>query len=375
MQRPSSTTSIPKSSGSSRGSSSSKTSKESKGRNRSRVSESQLSGSPFSSSSGRELCGYTHRVCLQNRLEGYNYCIRHILVEKSAPFKQCSYIHPISNKRCPNAARKTERKHSDSTFCPWHIKKLCLKRKQSEKHHRGRDGRRSLGQLMRDLEHYCGEDHEKRRRNVDWVKQEDETSTATDELRMKIGEAAIALNESDTEDEWNNPLVEETLNPDVIDSDSESIDSDQEDPLKHAGVFTAEEVSLILSEKMHRLQSLYIEQFKFLKFLLKEKYRKYNISSIHEMESLGSLIESASAEDQAKYRALRRYHKYRGKEALLKKEAKEKRRALTDGPNYVPPVFPTCIYVIGSDQQPCNARSLPMSNYCSKRKMTIKLMS
>lgn len=365
MQRSPSATTPPKSSGATRALSSSKTVKDTKSRNRTRVSESQLAASPFSSSSGRELCGYTHRVCLQNRLEGFNYCIRHILGEKNAPFKQCSYVHPVSNKRCPNAARKTERKHSDSTFCPWHIKKLCLKRKLNDKHHRPRDAQKSVPQLMKDLEHYCAEDHDKKRRNVDWVKQEDDTSTATDELRSKISEAAAALNESDSEDDVNNPLIEETLNPDVIDSDSESIDSDQEDPLKHAGVFTAEEASLILSEKMHRLQSLYIDQFKFLKYSLQEKYRKYNLASVRELESLHAMLEAASPDDQAKYRALQRYHKYRGKEALLKKQAKEKRKALTDGPNYVPPLHPTCIYVIGD--KVCDSRSLPTSNYCSKR--------
>jgi len=78
----------------------------------------------------KQLCSYIHRICLQNKLDGFDYCIRHILVDKGAPFKQCSFIHPISSKRCPNAARKTERR--DSTLCPWHIKKLYLKYKQTQ---------------------------------------------------------------------------------------------------------------------------------------------------------------------------------------------------------------------------------------------------
>src|ERR1700761_6776548 len=80
---------------------------------------------PKNDSSQQQLCSYVHRICLQNRLDGFSYCIRHILEDRSAPFRQCSYIHPHSGKRCPNAARRTERR--DSTLCPWHLKKLYLK--------------------------------------------------------------------------------------------------------------------------------------------------------------------------------------------------------------------------------------------------------
>lgn len=73
------------------------------------------------------MCNYTHRICLRNKLEGSDYCIRHILHDKNAQFKQCSFVHPHSHKRCSNAARKTERKDS---YCVWHLKKIFIKRKQ-----------------------------------------------------------------------------------------------------------------------------------------------------------------------------------------------------------------------------------------------------
>lgn len=76
---------------------------------------------------GNNICNYTHRICLQNKLEGCDHCIRHILYDKNITFKQCSYVHPQSHKRCPNAARKTDRKDS---VCPWHLKKYFIKRKQ-----------------------------------------------------------------------------------------------------------------------------------------------------------------------------------------------------------------------------------------------------
>lgn len=305
------------------------------------------------------LCGYMHRVCLQNRLDGYDFCIRHILFDRNAPFKQCSYVHPQSNKRCPNAARRTERK--DSTLCPWHIKKLCLKRKQAERlSHRCRDTDRtkSAGRLLRDLEHYCPEEHDKRRRGQLWIKQEDDTTVATEELRQRIAEAAASLQDSDSEQQ---PSVEQALRSDAIDSDSDSSDGD--DPLRHAAVFAAEEVSSILSDKMHRLQNLYIEQFRHLKFLLRDKYRSYCIATLLDKDSL--LPDQLPEADQL--RALRKYHKYRGKEALLKAQAKQKRRALSDGRPAA--TFPVCIFEKDNDR--CTNRSLPATHYCTRRKLIL----
>lgn len=57
--------------------------------------------------------------------------------------------------------------------------------------------------------------------------------------------------------------------------------------LRHAGVYTAEEVALITREKLIRLQSLYIDQFKRLQHLLKEKKRRYLHNRKVEHETLG----------------------------------------------------------------------------------------
>ena len=56
---------------------------------------------------------------------------------------------------------------------------------------------------------------------------------------------------------------------------------------RHAGVYTAEEVALIMREKLIRLQSLYIDQFKRLQHLLKEKKRRYLHSRKGEHEAIG----------------------------------------------------------------------------------------
>lgn len=58
---------------------------------------------------------------------------------------------------------------------------------------------------------------------------------------------------------------------------------------RHAGVYTAEEVALIMREKLIRLQSLYIDQFKRLQHLLKEKKRRYLHNRKVEHDALGKL--------------------------------------------------------------------------------------
>lgn len=52
-------------------------------------------------------------------------------------------------------------------------------------------------------------------------------------------------------------------------------------------MYTAEEVALITREKLIRLQSLYIDQFKRLQHLLKEKKRRYLHNRKVEHETLG----------------------------------------------------------------------------------------
>lgn len=57
-------------------------------------------------------------------------------------------------------------------------------------------------------------------------------------------------------------------------SDAESTDSEDENPLNHAGVWTLEECVRICKEKMTRLRYLYSQQFKRLNYTLREERRK-----------------------------------------------------------------------------------------------------
>lgn len=58
----------------------------------------------------QSFCSYPHRACMRNKLEGFDYCIRHILEDRNAPYKQCSYVSSRTGHKCPEAALKTEKR-------------------------------------------------------------------------------------------------------------------------------------------------------------------------------------------------------------------------------------------------------------------------
>jgi hypothetical protein len=41
-------------------------------------------------------------ILISSRMEGYEYCIKHILEDPSAPFVQCEQISTKTNRRCTN---------------------------------------------------------------------------------------------------------------------------------------------------------------------------------------------------------------------------------------------------------------------------------
>ncbi|NXD30996.1 KANL2 protein, partial [Spelaeornis formosus] len=182
-------------------------------------------------------CAFTPRPCSQPRLDGQEFCIKHILEDRNAPFKQCSYVSAKNGKRCPNAAPKPEKKDGVPNP-PWRRAPACP-----------------------------------------WP------SWDVGQCPVTLG-AVVADEDSWSDCDQEPVTVEQTWRGDP-DSEADSIDSDQEDPLKHAGVYTAEEVALIMREKLIRLQSLYIDQFKRLQHLLKEKKRRFLHSRKAEHEAIG----------------------------------------------------------------------------------------
>lgn len=56
--------------------------------------------------------------CTLPRIEGYEYCLKHILQDSKAPYKQCPYTYTINGKRCTQPAPKYDPKKDVFTnFC------------------------------------------------------------------------------------------------------------------------------------------------------------------------------------------------------------------------------------------------------------------
>lgn len=286
-------------------------------------------------------CNYIHRDCMQPRIDGFEYCIRHILEDKNAPFKQCNFVNK-TGRRCSTAAPKLDKKEG---YCHHHLRKAALIRQKSNKKQKPKETPETLLESL--------DDYGRKIENKDKRKNESYTSR-------------LLEYESSSDSDSQHKLIDQAWQGD-IDSDPESIDSENEDPLKHAGVYTAEEVAQITRDKLIRLQSLYIEQFKRLQHVLKEKRRKY-LHSIHrEKGALANLNVTKSDPEQREYyeklTALKRYHKRFGKEALMHRQSKERRIAATEGANYKPPTYQKCILVKKGIR--CNKRTVPLSKYCT----------
>uniref|UniRef100_A0A8C6S8N6 KAT8 regulatory NSL complex subunit 2 n=1 Tax=Neogobius melanostomus TaxID=47308 RepID=A0A8C6S8N6_9GOBI len=287
-----------------------------------------------------QTCAFALRPCAQTRLEGQEFCIKHILEDKSAPYKQCSYVSSKNGKRCPNAAPKMERKDGVA-FCAEHARRNALAlRAQMRKACSGPSAEALVSQLS-------------------GIHRTDSHSLDG------RSESSRILEEDSVSEEEQAPLgLDQTWRGDP-DSEADSVDSDHEDPLKHAGVYTAEEVALITRDKLIRLQSLYIDQFKRLQHLLKEKKRRYLHHRKVEHETLGSSLLTGpeglsmkERENLKKLKALRRYRRRYGTEALLHRQLRERRQALTDGAPqpFVRAPREKCV----SCSNPC----LPMTRHC-----------
>lgn len=293
-------------------------------------------------------CNYSHRTCMHNRLDGYEFCVKHILEDKCAPFKQCSFISLKNGKRCINAAPKSDKRDG---YCAEHAKTTAVMRQKSS---RKRQPSESAETLLECIDHYKFNDVMRTRPKL-----------YSDSHCSKILEYA-----SSSDSDADTPVVDQAWRGDG-ESDAESIDSEQEDYLKYAGIYTAEEVALITRDKLIRLQSLYIDQFKRLQHIMKEKRRKYLHTYQIEKESLGSIKDyKINPETRTKYEKLKfikRYHRRYGKEALLHRQSKQRRIAVSEGANYRPPSYPKCVNMEGNSK--CAERALPLSKYCMKHIM------
>ena len=62
-------------------------------------------------------CSNASYQCSAMRVDGFKYCIQHILQDKAAPYTQCAYTFPLSSHRCPLAAPQLYRTNEATRKC------------------------------------------------------------------------------------------------------------------------------------------------------------------------------------------------------------------------------------------------------------------
>ncbi|XP_071516835.1 KAT8 regulatory NSL complex subunit 2 isoform X2 [Panulirus ornatus] len=299
-------------------------------------------------------CAYSTYNCTLTRLDGFEYCSRHILEDKGAPFRQCNYIFTSTGKRCLRPAPTSDRKEG---YCAEHSRQSLVLRQRAA---RRRQPRETPETLLSQLSHHQ-------------MDTQTAGQNAIPDPASVTGVASAALeyaSDTDSEEEITT-LPRDILPRREADSELDSADSDA-DPLEHAQVFTTEEITRIYLEKLQRLKSMYIGEYKRLSHILRESRRKYLQAIRLEKEGMVSIHAQPknTPEERAAYdqlRAMARYHKHLGTHALLYRQQLERRLQVTEGVNYKPAPSVGCVKCVYSEGSwRCGEKSIPLSKYCSK---------
>uniref|UniRef100_A0A0A9YZ64 KAT8 regulatory NSL complex subunit 2 n=1 Tax=Lygus hesperus TaxID=30085 RepID=A0A0A9YZ64_LYGHE len=312
-----------------------------------------------------KLCSYAARVCTQPVLEKYDYCARHILEDKNAPFKPCGYNYPSNNKRCLLPAPRDKR---ETGYCTVHTWKSQMKRQGTTAKHVPPVTPESL---LAGLAHYV-----RPIRSASKAEGEDNHSSSrtkpinpfveADLTKAALGRSQVLECASDSDSDVDMATMENVWDGQNEDSsDAESVESQMDDSLKHAGAFSLEEVAAIHHKKLSRLQLLYQRQYERLAYIMKEKRRKYLIALKKEKETLSSIADQArtSAKDQKLYdklKALNRYHRRSASESVAYLSQIEKRQKDLAKP----PSYTKCFYSEGGVR--CSKSTIPLTRYCFK---------
>lgn len=340
----------------------------------------------------RPFCAYLHKICLNNRLEGHKFCIDHIMNDKTAPYRQCTFVHSVTGRRCTRAAHKVDRRASP--LCQFHralkmnappLPTVPIEENSSD-----------AKSLLDDLSHRQplvqpqpdeGDVKPQRREsaNTFWVPKEDGSAVPSAKLCKTLAKYNAQRHSVVMAPIVELPTMEEiAARHNNADSDTESVDNNL-DMFKHASVFTEEELTRTLRDKMIKLRRLYIEQYGHIQYILKEKRLKYIQAQRNEDEIYGELYSfrnNRDSPDYARLRAMLRYHKTFGSESLLQEQAKKRKlsRPPTVGPHPHPSAQPQTtsaqhqqispaktgndICIFSKTPQGCDKPCLPMSPYC-----------
>uniref|UniRef100_A0A182QD86 KAT8 regulatory NSL complex subunit 2 n=1 Tax=Anopheles farauti TaxID=69004 RepID=A0A182QD86_9DIPT len=338
-----------------------------------------------------KVCANTQYECTLPRVESYAYCFRHILQDPNAPYKQCEFVFP-NGRRCLEPSPKYDaKKDYGSNFCFEHSRQTQLMKTKS-----------TIGKLvpvettetlLHGLAHHVKVDKNKQHylgsgTPLKITVHEDDDDTDVDVVTPSVDPFVdvdvTAINDSgrivldyasDSSSDDESPVHHPPTygsswkGHEMDNSDNESVDSQSDDPLKHAGIYTAEEVTRITKEKLTRLQTLYIEQVHRLQHVLRERRRSYLKEQRAERDIHCSIYDQIKQTPRErllyeKLKGLYRYHRKHGVEAILQRKYLEKRAKATEGLQQKPPSLPKCAYTEGGVK--CGERTLPCCKHCRK---------
>ena len=79
-------------------------------------------------------CNNPTYECSMTRVDGSEYCIRHVLRDGSGNFRQCAYVYSGNNRKCLNAVPKHDLKKDSTmtTYCFEHTRQVQLKKTQQK---------------------------------------------------------------------------------------------------------------------------------------------------------------------------------------------------------------------------------------------------
>lgn len=60
------------------------------------------------STDNKPLCSFSGKLCKLRRLNGYAFCVRHILEDITAPFRRCAFVVKSSGVNCTSAIPEAE---------------------------------------------------------------------------------------------------------------------------------------------------------------------------------------------------------------------------------------------------------------------------
>ncbi|XP_053961828.1 KAT8 regulatory NSL complex subunit 2 [Anastrepha ludens] len=329
-------------------------------------------------------CSNPTYECSVPRVDGYEFCMRHILRDPCGNFRQCTHIYP-NGRKCTNALQKHDIKKDPAltTLCFEHNRKAQLQKTHATVGKLKRTDTNEV--LLNSLAHHINVEDVQPEQNVGEQDEEidvvsphvtpfvahdqvNSLSAVVSSLQKRRRILDYASDSSSNDDEP--PSINNTARGfDFIESDDESVDSQAEDLLKHAGIYTREEALRISEAKLTKLQGLYIDQINRLHHTLKERRRRYLLALRKEREMLCSIHDQPKDTPRERklydqLKALNTYHRRYGVEAVLYKKFKEKRSRATEGYGHKGPGYTKCVFTEGGVK--CGERAMPCCKFCRK---------